>query len=832
VTRTTIDFGIDLGTTNSAVAVARGVGTDIIKNEDDSDTTPSAVWIDRRGHLYVGRAARDRAESDPDNTAREFKQQMGLRDAAVDFEASARLLSPEELSAQVLRSMIGDVRQRLGEEVTEAVITVPAAFDLASCAATRRAAELAGLDQAVLLQEPTAASLAYGFQIEDTDAAWLVYDLGGGTFDAAVVQLRDGELQVVGHRGDNFLGGKLLDWRIVDEVLLPEARTLLGRPELRRGPAELRLIVNKLKLAAEAAKVRLSRQETVTVLTELDTGEGRRVEFECELSRAVVAGFAEPIVSRSVHLCRAALRDAGLAPGDLDRVLLVGGPTLAPYVRERLADPVGGLGVPLDFTQDPLTVVARGAAIFASTQRRIEPASSPPSEPGALVLRAEYEPVGPDEDPLIGGTLGGADGEATGLTIEFVNADARPPWRSGQAPVKGDGRFAVRVWAERGRTNAFTVEVTDAAGRRRAVSPDVLTYTIGAIETAPRLTHNVGVAISGNRVHWLAHRNVRLPVRGRQRLQTTVTVARGRPGDLVRIPLVEGEHARADRNRIIGSVEVPARDVPRDLPRGTEIELTVEIDTSRQVTARAWVPSVEQEYEALIQLNPATPKRTDLERGARRERARLARLRDDQARSGEATAGMMIANLDETDPVPDLERLLDAAEAEPVEAAACEQRLADLRVALDEIEDALGWPAAVEKAEAAKAWARDRVDSEGTPEERRRLAEAIAGLDAARGSRDEIELDRRVDDVVAIAVATASRTGSIEVDRFLAFEHQASQSAAAPRVRELLIEGRAAMAMNDRPTLRRVNAELGALLPGRRGGEGDGGIGSGVDLWR
>src|SRR5262249_12822885 len=199
---------------NSAVAVLRGVDTEVVKNNDDRDPTPSAVGIDRRARMYVGRVARERAELDPDNTSLEFKLRMGAADPVKRFAASGRELTAEQLSAEVLKSLRGDVRQRHGVELTAAVITVPAAFDLSACEATRRAGALAGLTTTPLLQEPTAAAFAYGFQREQ-DARWLVYDLGGGTFDAAVVQVRDGELTVLTHRGDNFLGGKLIDWQIV-----------------------------------------------------------------------------------------------------------------------------------------------------------------------------------------------------------------------------------------------------------------------------------------------------------------------------------------------------------------------------------------------------------------------------------------------------------------------------------------------------------------------------------------------------------------------------------------------------------------------------------------
>jgi molecular chaperone DnaK len=272
VTRTTTDFGIDLGTTNSAIAVMNGVEAEVIKNNDGFETTPSAVWIDRRDRLYVGKAAKERGELDAPNTCAEFKLRMGTTGQAKLFETTGRSMEPEQLSAEVLKSLKRDVAQRLGDDIQAAVITVPAAFELSACDATRRAAELAGLTYVPLLQEPTAAALAYGFQTDADNVFWLVYDFGGGTFDAALINVRDGEFTVVNHRGDNFLGGKLIDWKIVEELLIPAVTRERPLPGFGRGDPRWVGAVNKLKLAAEEAKIRLSRVDSV----ELPAGPHRR----------------------------------------------------------------------------------------------------------------------------------------------------------------------------------------------------------------------------------------------------------------------------------------------------------------------------------------------------------------------------------------------------------------------------------------------------------------------------------------------------------------------------------------------------------------------------
>jgi molecular chaperone DnaK len=206
--RTTIDFGIDLGTTNSAIAVLHGMIPDIIKNNDNNDITPSAVYIDKHGSIKTGFRAKVRLEDENsvDDVYIEFKRKMGIAHE-YKFKSIGRIMKPEELSAEILKSLRGDVQQKLGEDIQSAVITVPAAFEQRQCATTMKSAGLAGLTQCRLVLEPVAAALSYGFQKEFHKEYWLVYDFGGGTFDAAVMKVEDGTIMVVNHGGNNYLGG-------------------------------------------------------------------------------------------------------------------------------------------------------------------------------------------------------------------------------------------------------------------------------------------------------------------------------------------------------------------------------------------------------------------------------------------------------------------------------------------------------------------------------------------------------------------------------------------------------------------------------------------------
>ncbi len=362
--RTTIDFGIDLGTTNSAIAVLKGITTEIIKNDEQSDLTASAVWIDRKGTVLVGEAAK-RKLTKGESVGIEFKRKMGTSSNHL-FEKPNRRMKPEDLSAEVLKSLKNDVKRRLDEDLNAAAITVPAAFEMPQCEATQRAAQLAGISLCPLLQEPVAASLTYGFQgKEDEKEIWLVYDFGGGTFDAALMQMRDGIIQVLAHKGDNHLGGGLIDDAIVEQILIPELISQYNLPIFKRNDSTWRTKFAKLKSLTEEIKIKLSSRESINITIE-DLGEdenGEEIYLEYELAGKDVARLSEPYIRRSVSMCRELLREKKLGKGDISKILLVGGPTFAPYLREQLSDDKEGLGIALDLSQDPMTVVARGAAI-------------------------------------------------------------------------------------------------------------------------------------------------------------------------------------------------------------------------------------------------------------------------------------------------------------------------------------------------------------------------------------------------------------------------------------------------------------------------------------
>src|SRR5262245_11748784 len=417
--------GIDLGTTNSAAAVFDGEHVAVVRNAQGGTVTPSVVRIDKQGRITVGTRARRFLEQDALNTAAEFKRLMGT-DQEIEFPAAGVKKKPQELSAEVLKALRQDIADQLGAPIERAVISVPALFELPQSSATSEAARLAGFERVELLQEPIASALAAGWRAEqDAAGTWLVFDFGGGTFDASLLETRDGLLRVVGHDGDNFLGGRDFDWRITEHL----ASQLSVVPS-RKNP-EHAAALRALRIAAEDAKIELSRSERAQVtLAQPLSIDGQDVDVDLELTRATVDGLCAPLVDRALDVCVRLLTAHGLGPGRLAKVVLVGGPTVMPLVRARVA---ARLEAPIAEGHDPMTLVAQGAALYAATAGLDGRAATQAFVPGRQVW-LQYPAVSSDLTPHVIGKFVGADPPAK---VTLVRADGA--WRSTEATVGPDG---------------------------------------------------------------------------------------------------------------------------------------------------------------------------------------------------------------------------------------------------------------------------------------------------------------------------------------------------------------------------------------------------------
>lgn len=346
-------IGIDLGTTNSCVAVMEGGEAVVIPNPEGARTTPSVVGFKKDGERIVGETAKRQAITNPERTVISIKRHMGSNHKE---KIDDNNYTPQEISAMILQKLKADAEAYLGQPVTQAVITVPAYFNDSQRQATKDAGQIAGLEVLRIVNEPTAAALAYGLE-KDSDETILVYDLGGGTFDVSILELGDGTFQVLATSGDNRLGGDDFDQKIID-WLVAEFKKEQG-VDLSKDKAA----VQRLKDAAEKAKKELSGVLTTTIsLPFITMADGVPQHLELNLTRAKFDELTADLVERTMGPTRQALSDSGLSIGEINKVVLVGGSTRIPAVQEAIKKLLGKephKGV------NPDEVVALGAAIQA-----------------------------------------------------------------------------------------------------------------------------------------------------------------------------------------------------------------------------------------------------------------------------------------------------------------------------------------------------------------------------------------------------------------------------------------------------------------------------------
>jgi molecular chaperone DnaK len=813
--RETIDFGIDLGTTNSSIAMWRTDGqVEVLKNPLGSQSTPSAVYEGRQGRQLVGPEAKEQMKVDPENVHTEFKQQMG-RSTTFSFPVSGRAMKPEELSAEVLKSLKGDVQRRLNENLNAAVITIPAAFDKSEIYATNKAAELAGFLASPLCLEPVAAALAYGHQNASEDGFWLVFDFGGGTFDAAVVQLKDEEFQVVNHHGDNYLGGKLIDWAIVDQLVIPAVQKEFNLPDFGRqnDDPKIRTAISALKLATEKAKMQLSTSDTAWV--EIDdlrlSSTAERMPFDFELNRSDVNRMAEPYILRAVQLCRAALKEKRLGPQDMQRLILVGGPTQMPIFREMLADKNIGLGIPLEYSVDPMTVVAQGAAIFARTQKFRPPKRSTDSDPGArkIVIELEYEPAGADDQPPVAGRLILPDGQAPeGYTIEFSKSD----WRSGRIRVSSEGAFLTQLIAERGE-NVYAIEVQDTTGTVQKASPDRISYLRKAMFKEIPLSHSIAVEKSDNTIDLLFEKGLPLPLKKARTYQQSVHVSKDNPDTAIRIPLVEGSNIRADRNMRIGCLEITSDKIKRDVPVGSDVEFTLSIDASNRMTATAYIPVLDQEFEETID---HTKREVEIDRVKQYAEAEIARFNatvEKVSKVGDEAAAEALENIRDQHLVEQVEEAMNLPDS-PENKSALTHHIRNLRVAIDEVEYALEWPVLVIDAQYNREWAEKVIDSKyANPDEKTLFSRLCQQHDQALEKRDSDLLRRVNSEFDDLYWDIFRRNPGFWVNQFEKLKDSRTRMTDPGLADELINQGRRSIDNDDLDGLKSAVRQLYKLLP-------------------
>lgn len=637
-----INYGIDLGTTNSAIARVED-GIPVVKKiKGQTEIITSCVYFRQKGEPLVGQTASNSLirelkqlgdRSQGVNGFREFKRAMGST-TTYSSSSAGRSFTPEELSSEVLKEL---KRAILDDTVSSVVITVPAHFGANQLDATRKAAELAGFQYCELIQEPIAASMAYGIQGSSSDGIWLVFDFGGGTFDAALVRSEDGIMRVFATAGDNHLGGKDLDDAIVDQLLIPWMQSNYAIDELLAEPSRRSSLRSILGRKAEEAKISLSYSDTVHVLTDLDELEvedsnGVLLELDLELTRTDYEKVARPIFERAVATCEKLLVENGVSRESMSTVLLVGGPTHAPLLRTMVQERISSQ---LNFSVDPMTVVALGASVYAAT---IDiPEELVVRDKAKVQLQISNESSSVESSEWV--TVVPAPGQSqSDLFVEFV----RPGWNSGRLQLKESGEI-FEVLLEEGRSNEFEVRLSDHNGNPIGCEPSSISIMHGIKLGGATLPKGVGVEIYDTHLQRSVftfvpglEKDASLPASGkRDDLRLQKQIRPGQKKDEIVIPLYNGttnsEGSRAASNDLIYELVISGDDVPGLLPEGTEVELTVNVDRRMIYSATAYFPYLDETISLSIptHVRVSVPSAEWLKDGISKLRQRLAAISGD-----------------------------------------------------------------------------------------------------------------------------------------------------------------------------------------------------------
>lgn len=708
--RIKIDYGIDLGTTNSAISRMENGEPTIKKTDTLKDTMPSCVYINKKKAIQVGDSAYNALDrqkkiamktwsSENDNVFIEFKRTMGT-DKKYPSSNLEKDLSSEELSAEVLKTLKSFVKD---ENVNSIVITVPAAFKTNQIDATRRAGKLAGFNHIELLQEPVAAAMAYGLDSNKKDGFWLVFDFGGGTFDAALLKVEEGIMKVIDTQGDNHLGGKNLDFAIVDEIILPYIQENFVIDSVLADDTKKQILRNAMKKYAETTKIQLSFKDTHNILSDLgdiqgEDDEGEEFELDITVTQDDVAKAVSPVFQKAIEVSLSLLERNNLKGSSLDSLILVGGPTFSPVLRKMLEEQI----CKPDTSADPMTVVSKGAALYASTVDISEEVREQTRDKTKIQLEIanESSTVETEEFVPIKILADKTEGEIPEKVFAEISRKGDGiQWSSGKVEINTIGEV-VEVQLNEGKSNVFEVVLFDDKGNVLECEPSNFSIIqgIGGIGSMQTLPYNFGIEIKQKTTGKIIfsqvkglERNKSFPVTGtRAGLKTQKQIRPGMDTDFIKIPLYQGEHesdgTRAIYNEHVYDVIITGSDLPALLPENSDVDLTIKINKSQDIFVQAFFPYLDHTTEIEVDKDKVQSVETSwLANEIRKAKGSISELKQD----GNSDNGQ-ISKVE-----AELEQIEKSFENNKNDVDGKQEVLTNLRKSLktiDELNDTTEWP--------------------------------------------------------------------------------------------------------------------------------------------
>ncbi len=618
--RIKIDYGIDLGTTNSAICRMEKGEPVIIKSDTLKDTIPSCVSVNKKKGavtITAGDGAYNKMLSDKrsatkswkkedSNTYVEFKRTMAT-DTQYSSSNLGRVLTSEELSSEVLKTLKSFV---IDENFSSVVITVPAKFTVNQKTATMEAAKMAGFTRCDLLQEPIAAAMAYGLSSDSKNGIWLVFDFGGGTFDAALLKVEEGIMQVFDTEGDNYLGGKNLDYAIVDKIIIPYLLENYAVEGYLNDAQKKEVLRDAMKTYAETAKNQLSFKEEHLVETYV-TGElgededGEEIELDIPVKQSEAFDVMRPYFQKAVDICKNLLERNHLSSSRLDKLILVGGPTHSPLIRQMLKEQITPN---VDTNIDPMTAVATGAALYASTMDA--DVNEEELTFDTVKLELGYEATSVETKEWVSVKLP-SDAKQSNVLVELVRSDKA--WSSGKTEIDKSGNVIEANLVE-AKPNSFEVVCYDAQGNTLPCFPNELTIVQGIKPGAAPLPYNIGIgkwdAEKEQAVFMMAtglEKNKPVPAIGVVNgLKTTSQLRPGVESDTLRVPVYQTDDFSAANGRstalfeYVSDVIITGDDVEQLIPAESPVDVTIKVDSSEQMTIEVHFSAIDETVEKTL----------------------------------------------------------------------------------------------------------------------------------------------------------------------------------------------------------------------------------------
>jgi molecular chaperone DnaK len=466
----------------------------------------------------------------------------------------------------------------------------------------------------------------------------------------------------------------------------------------------------------------------------------------------------------------------------------------------------------LDHSVDPLTVVASGAAVFAGMQRWSARVAAPPAiGEYQLELAKSCKAVGLDSAPMVGGKVSGAfPQDFTGFTLELVNSKTQ--WRSGKVSLKPDGVFMANLHAEKGERNTFTIELCDASGRKQKITPDSLTYTIGIGEDVEQpLINSMGLSLGNNEYDKFFEKGRGLPLSATRDYRTITPVRQGRAEDVCRIVVVEGEYEKADRNRFCGALEIRGDMIRLDLPSGSELEVTLQMDKSRILTLSAYIPTLNEDFGKKIEMKHCKPNPDDLKRDYDAEMKRFREVKSKAAATGGEVSSTLEKEVEAL--AQEVKELLAAAKADPTAALQAEARLLELKLKLDEAADELEWPALVKESRAWLGYLDKVAEQHGNSQQKQKSDDFATEVEEIIRDLRPDRLRKKIEQIARLHYEIVMAQPGWWVYQFQKMEEQQDEMSDQAEAGRLLGQGRDCLAKNNATGLQNVVRQLWDFLP-------------------